>query len=108
MRRFENDRRRDSGLEGLVPAGSAQAPAVAGDESREPGARGAEVVPLLAREREEVVRHPGAHDVDADVVAAGLAAPVPVEAGEGFEAAGFQIAAEHVFGHAPMQAGRGR
>src|SRR5207244_13482456 len=71
-------------------------------QPREPvrGHRCAQVVALCARELEELGRHHCAHAVHAHVVAAALTATVAVEAGERFEAAGNQVAAEHVPGHA--------
>jgi hypothetical protein len=97
MGRLEDDGRRDSRVERLVPALSHDAPAVAGLETREkplgPGRR--EVVAARPRELEELLRHHGADDVEAGV-AAGTAVAVAMEARHGIERTRLEVAAEDV------------
>lgn len=64
--------------------------------------RGGQVVAGVAAELQELGRHPGADDVRTEVVRSGVAAPVAVEAGEGIEAARFELLAEDVLGHTPI------
>ena len=71
------------------------------------GVRRRQVVADRRREGEELGRDPGAHGVDAEVLGAGVAAAVPVEAGERVEIAGLECLAEDVLGHGPFDHGRG-
>ena len=91
------------GVEGLGPAGRAEAPLVAGLQPGEAVLRHRrqQVVPLAEREVEELLGHAGAHRVRAHVLGTGVAAPVAEESGEGRGAALAQLTAEHVLGHAP-------
>ncbi len=97
--RLEDHLRGVPGLVGLLPTRGAEAPAVSRQETGEPGARRRQVVAGLSRELEELGGHHGAHGVDAHVVGTGVAAAVPVEAGERIVAAVDQFATEHVHGH---------
>ena len=65
--------------------------------------RGRQVVAPAAAELEELGAHPHAYRVDADVVAAGIAAAGAVEAGHRIEAAHLQLPAEHVARHPHRQ-----
>ena len=98
VRRLEHDRRSDARLERLRPALGDDAPAVAGLEAREQPLRlrGHEVVPARAGEREELLGHDRADDVDADVAGAGPAVAVAIEPGHRVERARLEIAAEDV------------
>ena len=86
-----------SRLERLLPPHGAQAPLVAGLEAGELvlGHGGGQVVAAARRERQELCRHEGTHDVHAGVVAPVLAATRAVVAGEWVERARFELAAEH-------------
>ena len=83
----------------LEPAGSADAPAVAGLEALETELRHgcAEVVAESFGGGEEWGVDDAADGVDAEVVGAGLAAAGAVEAGHGLAAAGVERLAEDVF-----------
>src|SRR5690606_2363270 len=80
------------------PPGGAEAPAVTGLEAGEAvgGHRRAEVVALLAREREELRGDPHADGVVAAIGAVRVAAAVPEVTGQGSIGAGQQGAAQHV------------
>src|ERR1700677_1763745 len=94
----EDDGGRHAGVERVFPAADAEAPAVAGDEAGEIPLRdgGAEVVPLLAGELQELGSHADADGVQAGVAGAGLAETVAVETGHGGLAAALEFAAEDV------------
>ena len=98
MRRLEHDGRRDTRVQGLLPAVRAQAPAVARLEPRKPplGVRCREVVADACTEDEELLRHDSAHGVDAEILAARTAAPVAPEAGQRVEAAGLEWSPEDI------------
>src|SRR6266404_5310211 len=85
-------------IERLLPAAGAQAPAVARFEPGEAVLRQgrAEVVAVRLGEGEELRRHDHTDGVQADILAAGIAASVTVEAGQGLERAGLQRAAQDV------------
>jgi hypothetical protein len=61
-----------------------------------------EVVAGLLAEVQELRSHAGADHVNAGVFSAGVAAAVPIEAGQGLVAARLQLAAEDVLGHAAI------
>ena len=94
----QDHRRRHVGLEGLLPAGGAQTPAVARPQTREaPGLVGrAEIVADQAAVVEEVRGHHHADRVHADVVGAGITAACAVETGEGVRTATLERSAEDI------------
>ena len=98
MGRLQHDLRRDVGVEGLLPAAGAQAPAVARLQAGEAILRHwrTEIVAGGLREGEELGRHHDADRVEADILAAGVAATVAVEAGHGLMRARLQGPAQHV------------
>src|SRR5689334_12566042 len=94
----QHDARRGAGIERLLPAIRAQAPAIA---ALEPGefvfrARGREVVAAGTGEREEFRRHLDADRVYADVLRARLAASGAEEPGPRFQRADLNGVAENV------------
>ena len=99
---FEHHFRCGARIQGFLPPGGAEAPAVSGLESGETGLGAAEVVADAPAELEELGRHPGAHHMGAQVIGTGVAAPVPVEAGERVEAARLQLLTENVLRHDPI------
>src|SRR6267154_2705355 len=101
MRGGEMNRRRRARFERLLPARGAQTPAVAGLQTVEAvlGMGRAEVVALLEGESEELLRHPGAHEVHAGVGAVRAAAAVAHESGQRIEAARLQLGPENVARH---------
>ena len=107
--RRQHDRRRHPGLERLLPARGAQAPLVAGLQSREAelGVRRRQVVADRGREGQELRGDPGADRVHAHVLGAGVAAAVAVEAGQRVEVAGLELFAEDVLCHGPFHHGAG-
>jgi hypothetical protein len=96
---FEDDGTGGSGLLDLEPAGSADAPSVAGLEALEAELRHgcAEIVAESFGGGEEWGVDDAADGVDAEVVGAGLAATGAVEAGHGLATAGVERLAEDVF-----------
>ncbi len=76
--------RGDACVERFFPAPNAQAPPVARAKAGETETRDGsnEVVAACAGEGEELVGHDGAHEVQAGVVLAGVAAAVAEKAGE--------------------------
>jgi DNA helicase II / ATP-dependent DNA helicase PcrA len=94
---------RAAGFKRFLPAGGAQAPAVARLQSLKAkfGPGGAEVVALGFGEFEEFGSDYGADSVQAKVIGAYIAAAIAVEAGNRVFAAGFQFFAQYVyrFGH---------
>jgi len=96
--RLEHDLRCGVGVQRLLPACRAQAPAIA---RLQPGetvfrhGRGQVVAPGLG-EGQELGRHDGANRVQAHVLAAGIAAAITIEAGQRGEGAGLQRSAQHV------------
>ena len=86
------------GLVGLQPADGDDAPPVAGLQAREAvlGPRRGQVVAEVLLHLQEVGRDDGADGVRAQVLGAGAAVPVPVEAGQRLGAARLQWAAQHV------------
>ena len=102
--RGEHDRRRDPLGVGARPVGGRDAPAVAGDQAREAVRRHRrrQVVADGALVLEELGGDDRADGVAAQVLRAGAAAPVAVEAGHRVGAARLELAAEDVaFAHAP-------
>ena len=97
---FEDDIRSESGFEGFLPAGCAQAPLIARFESRKSvfRARRAQVVAGLFGEFEECFGHPHADDVDAVIAGARAAATVAIPPGARVERAGLQDGSEDVAG----------
>src|SRR5579871_753144 len=98
MRGAQDDPRGAAGLERLLPAGSAQTPPVSG---REPGKadfrhRRRQIIAARPRELEERVRHDRADGVAAEVLPAGVAAPVAEEARHRFDRADLEALAEDV------------
>src|SRR5712692_7829626 len=98
MRRGEPHLGRLAGLEGLPPAGGAQAPAIARLQSGKPGGRDRrrQIVAGGARKRQEIGVDPGAYGVDAEIFRTGLAAAGPVKPGQRLRAAFAERLAEHV------------
>lgn len=97
----EDDRRGTTGVGGILPAGDAEAPEVAGLQAWEVMFRGwrDQVVALGDREGEEFRGHFGADDVDAMVAGAGTAVAVSVETGAGLSATNLQLSAQDVGRH---------
>ena len=83
VRGREHDRRRDAGLVGLTPGCRADTPAIAGFQARKVvlRCRRDEIVALLARELEKRARDLRADDVESEILGAGVATAVAVEAG---------------------------
>ena len=101
--RRQHHRSGDAVTVGPQPVDGRDAPSVTGNEAGEVVLRHRrhQVVADAALVGEELGRHHGADRVAAEVVGPGVAAAVPVEAGEGVGPAGFELAAEHVaIGHA--------
>ena len=71
------------------------------------GVRRRQVVADRRGEVQELGGDPGAHGVHADVLGAGVAAAVAVEAGERIEVAGLELFAEDVLCHGPFDHGAG-
>jgi hypothetical protein len=100
--------RRLAGLECLLPARRAQAPAITGLQARKAklGDRGREIVAAGFREREKPCCHDRTDRMATDIVAARVAAPVAKEAGHGLQRADLQPLAEHIAGVRPPAATR--
>src|SRR5690606_11917184 len=83
VRGGEDDARRGAGLERLLPARRAEAPAVAGPEAREAvfRHRRGEIVSGARAEGEELGRHQRADRMRSHIFAVGVAAAVAEEAG---------------------------
>src|SRR5260370_9750252 len=86
MRRAETHPWWLAGVERLLPARRAQAPAVARLQPREAGLRHRrrQIVAGGAREREKIGVDPGAHGVHAEIVRAGLTAAGALKPGQRF------------------------
>ena len=95
---FQDDLGGAAGVEGFLPAGGAEAPAVSGFQAGEAVFRlgRGEVVAAAFGEFEETVGHPGTDDMDAGIALAGAAAAIAEPAGEGFDRAGLEGRSEHV------------
>src|SRR5579883_29714 len=104
--RLEHDLRRRAGIERLLPARGAEAPAVAGLQPGEAVLREgcAEVVAGLLRERQELRRHDAANRVQAKVLLAGVAAAVAIEPGDRVDRAGSERPAQDVDRGCPARA----
>src|SRR6516164_1718081 len=98
VRRAQDHSGRLPGLECFLPAGRAQAPAVAGLQSCEAEFRHwrGKVVPAPLGEFEKLIRHDGADGVAAEVLGACVAAAVTEKAGEGLHRTLFELPAEDV------------
>src|SRR5258708_8747470 len=98
MRRLEHDLRRRPAIERLLPAAGAQAPAIARFQAGEAVLRQgrAEVVAVRLGEGEKLRCHDDADGMQADILAAGVAATVAVEAGHRLLRAGLEWAAQGV------------
>src|SRR5262245_60817988 len=96
MGRLEHDLRGGTGVQRLLPARGAQAPAVAGLEAGEAvlRQRRREVVALRLGEVEELGGHDDANRVKAGILAAGIAAGIAIEAGQRRRRAWLQDAAQ--------------
>src|SRR5690349_754853 len=94
----ENDLRGAAGLVGLEPARRAQAPAIACIQAGEApvGTRGREVVADALREVEKLRSQDDANRVAAEILGAGGAAAVPVEARHWVGRARKQLASDDV------------
>ena len=81
MRRLQHHRRRAPGKERLLPTSGAKAPLIARLNARKLKLRyrGAQIVPLRPRVRQELPRRPDANRVRADIVRTRPTAPVPKE-----------------------------
>jgi hypothetical protein len=92
--------RRLAGLECLLPARRAQAPAITGLQARKAklGDRGREIIAAGFRVREKPCGHDRTDRVAADIFAARVAAPVAEEAGHGLQRADLEPLAEHIAG----------
>ena len=95
---FQDNRAGRSGLLNLKPAGGTDAPAVAGLETRESvlGHGGDEVVAKGLGRGEEWGVHDAADGVDTEIVGAGVAATIAIEAGHRLTAAGLQRLAKDI------------
>src|ERR1043165_9477906 len=87
VRGLEHDLGRSAGIERLLPAAGAQAPAIARLEAGKAVLRhgSREVVALGLGEGEELGGHDHTDRMQADILAAGVAATVTIEAGHGVE-----------------------
>src|ERR1700733_2482306 len=94
----EHDRRRETVLVGAQPVRRRDAPSVARHETREAVLRHrrAQVVADAPLVLEELTRHHRADGVAAPVLRSGVAAAVPVEAGERVSSTWLKLAAEHI------------
>jgi hypothetical protein len=97
--RLKDYPRRHTGFPRLDPAQHMQTPAIPRIQAPKShvGARGTQVVAMLARKFEELCRHFDAYKMRHAVLPASAAAPVAKESGQRIEAAGVQRPAEHVF-----------
>jgi len=97
--RFEHERHPDAGSEGLNVAAGADAPLIAGLQTRKPelGRRGAEIVSDLLLKLEELRSHPYAGRVLARVFGIGLATAIPEKPGQRIAGAGSKRGTEDVF-----------
>lgn len=98
---FENYLWSLASLEGFDPSARANTPAVSGPEPWKAvlGSRGAQVVAMLTREGEEIVRDDDAYGVKSCVAWVNLATAIARKAGHGFGATKFELAAEYVLSH---------
>ena len=98
--RLQDDGCAMAGIEGLLPARGANAPAVARCEPGETvfGHRGAEVVSGGGGVGEKVRGHQGADAVTAGILRSGIAVTSAVETGERVDAAGLQRSAQDILG----------
>ena len=107
IRRAQQDGGREAGLVGLQPPARAHAPAISRLQSREPELRSwrAQVVPDGPLMLEEFCGHHRADGVRAEIIRAGRAAAIAVEARQGCPRAFGQFPTEHVsIGHGPTVA----
>ena len=88
----------DAGVEGIFPAGGAEAPAIAGFEAFEVPlrARGDKVVAAREGKGEEVIGDLHADGVYAGVFRAGVATAIPVEAGKRSSTASLEDTSENI------------
>jgi hypothetical protein len=97
---FQPHARSAAGIERLLPAGDAQAPAIAGLQAGKfvlRDGRG-EVVALRAAEEQEFGGHFHADGVETDIARAGAAIAIAIKTGDRLEAAGTQAFTEDVGG----------
>ena len=95
---FEHDLRGGVAVERFLPAGGAQAPAVAGLQAGKAILRqgGAEIVAVGLGKGQERRGRDHADRVQADILGAGIAAAVAIEAGDRLDGAGLQRAAQDI------------
>jgi hypothetical protein len=104
---LQDDRARRPGPLHLQPAASADAPTVSW---LEPGKaelrhRGGEIISEPRGGSEKLFSDDAAHGMHAQVVRAGVAAAITVEACDGVESAGFEDLAENIFLRCELRAG---
>ncbi len=94
----EDHRRGDASLQRFHPARGAQAPVIAGLQTRklELRARGGKIIAGRLGEDQKLLGHDGADRMHAGVLRSRLAAAVAVEAGEGVHGAGLKLAAQDI------------
>ena len=98
MRRFQDDRRRDSRIQSLLPAQRAQAPTIARLQPRESilRYRRCKVVAHALTEGEKLGRHSTTDDVSTKILWTCSATTVAKEAGQGFHGTGLQVLAQDI------------
>src|ERR1700733_15535476 len=98
MRRGEPDARRVPGVESVLPACRAEAPAIARPQPLEAELRNRcrQIVARRLRKREKFGVDPRAHGMHADILRPGVAAPVAIEAGQRLGAAFAERLAEDI------------
>ena len=99
MRRLQVHWRRDAGLQRLLPARHAKAPAVAFLQAGKVGMRCDKVIPARAGESEELLRHPCANRVQPRVAWTSAAIAITVEACGRVAAAAAQVCAQDICRH---------
>ncbi len=89
MRGAQKYARRTACLKSLPPAGRTQAPSIAGLQTGEPVLYNGcgKIIAAGSREIQKGRRHHGANGMTADVLAAGIAAAVPIKTRHGLQRA---------------------
>jgi hypothetical protein len=86
---FQNDRRRHSGIQRLLPSTDAKAPTISSRKARKAELRMGpdQVVPSRARKLQELRSHDSANGVQSNIAGTGSAKAITIKAGSGLEAA---------------------